>query len=183
MITKRRATVEDLYRVPDGGKAELVGGELVLMSPAGGRHGRASLKIAAFLSDYEEQHGGGYAFGDNVGFLVDLPDRQSFSPDAAWWIGEMHGLDFLDGAPIFAVEVRSKEDYGPAGERAIAEKIADYFAAGTLVVWDVDLLGPDVVRVYRADRPEQPDIFRRGAVADAEPAVPGWRMEVDSILK
>ena len=34
MITKTRATLEDLYAAP--GKAELVKGELVLMSPTGG---------------------------------------------------------------------------------------------------------------------------------------------------
>ena len=38
----------------------------------------------------------------------------------------------------------------------MAQKRADYFAAGTLVVWDVDLLADDVVRVYRADAPDSP---------------------------
>jgi hypothetical protein len=32
----------------------------------------------------------------------------------------------------------------------MAAKRADYFAAGTLVVWDVDVLREQVVRVYRA---------------------------------
>jgi len=50
------------------------------------------------------------------------------------------GMRFASGAPIFAVEVRSENDYGPAAERAMAAKRADYFACGTLVVWDVDLL-------------------------------------------
>ena len=42
---------------------------------------------------------------------------------------------------------------GPQAEQAIAEKRADYFATGTLVVWDVDLLSEEVVRVYRAFDP------------------------------
>ena len=54
------------------------------MSPAGWRHGRASMAIAISLREHGRKHGGGHAVGDNVGFLVDLPDRQSFSPDAAW---------------------------------------------------------------------------------------------------
>jgi Uma2 family endonuclease len=49
-------------------------------------------------------------------------------------------MKFFEGAPVFAVEVRSEGDYGPAAERELAEKRADYFAAGTLAVWDVDLL-------------------------------------------
>jgi Uma2 family endonuclease len=91
-------------------------------------------------------------------------------------------MKFLPGAPIFAVEVRSEYDYGPDAERAIAEKIADYLTAGTAVVWDVDLLSPDVIRSFGADAPHEPRIFRRGEVADAEPAVPGWRFSVDDLF-
>src|SRR5215471_13914126 len=63
---------------------------------------------------------------------------------------------------------------GPAAERAMAAKRADYFACGTLVVWDVDLLSEDVIKSYKASDPEHPVIFHRGDMADAEPAVPGW---------
>jgi Uma2 family endonuclease len=61
-------------------------------------------------------------------------------------------------------------------------KRADYFAAGTLVVWDVDLLSDDVVHVYRASEPERPTIYRRGQIAEAEPAVPAWTMPVDELF-
>ena len=47
MITKRPATVDDLYRVPEHGKAELVDGELVLMSPTGKMPGRAGAMSAS----------------------------------------------------------------------------------------------------------------------------------------
>jgi Uma2 family endonuclease len=185
MITKTKdeATIEDLYRVPEHGKAEIVNGKLVHMSPTGGKPGRAAGRIFASLIDYEDEHSGGYAIGDNVGFIVNLPNRKSFSPDAAWYVGDVDTMEFLQGAPIFAVEVRSEGDYGPRAERAIASKIRDYFAAGTLVVWDVDLLGEDVVKVYRASDPEQPIVYREGELAEAEPAVPGWRMPVDDLFR
>jgi len=64
----------------------------------------------------------------------------------------------------------------------MAKKRADYFATGTLVVWDVDLLSDDVVRVYRASNPEKAVVYRRGEVAEAEPAVPGWTMAVDDLF-
>jgi Uma2 family endonuclease len=92
-------------------------------------------------------------------------------------------MRFLEGAPIFAVEVRSENDYGPAAERTMAEKRADYFACGTQVVWDVDLLHEDVIKSYKASDPEHPVIFRRGAIANAEPAVPGWRMAVNDLFE
>src|SRR6266478_4078185 len=134
MSTKTEATIDDLYRVPENGKAEIVNGELVLMSPTGGIPGRTAGRIYRSLDDYERSVGGGYAFPDNVGFIVNLPNRRSFSPDAAFFKGELRGGLFLEGAPVFAVEVRSADYYGPAAEARMAQKRMDYFAAGTLVV-------------------------------------------------
>jgi Uma2 family endonuclease len=65
----------------------------------------------------------------------------------------------------------------------MSEKRRDYFVAGTLVVWDVDLLSEDVVRVFRASDPQNPKIYRRGELAEAEPAVPGWKMPVDDLFE
>jgi Uma2 family endonuclease len=126
--------------------------------------------------------GQGRAFPDGVGFHVNLPHREAFSPDAAYHIGPRTGMRFLEGAPIFAVEVRSENDYGPAAEERMKAKRADYFACGTQVVWDVDLLSEDAIKSYKASDPENPVIFRRGDIADAEPAVPGWRMPVDDLF-
>ncbi|HEX8163142.1 MAG TPA: Uma2 family endonuclease [Pyrinomonadaceae bacterium] len=182
MSTKTEATIEDLYRVPENGKAELVNGDLILMSPTGGVPGRAGGEIYISLREYERRTKSGYAFPDNVGFIVNLPRRRSFSPDAAFYTGELRGGLFLEGAPVFAVEVRSEGDYGARAEREMARKRADYFAAGTLVVWDVDVLKEMVVRVYRSDDPESPALYHAGETAEAEPAVPGWTMPVDDLL-
>ena len=122
------------------------------------------------------------AYTDGIGFYVQLPHREAFSPDAAYHIGHRAGMRFLEGAPVFAVEVRSENDYGPAAERAMQEKRADYFACGTLVVWDVDLQRAEVIKSYKASDPENPVSFRRGEIADAEPAVPAWRMPVDDLF-
>ena len=182
MRAKAEATIEDLYRVPDNAKAEIVNGEVVVMPPTGFMPGRAGGRIYASLLEYEKHTGAGYALPDNVGFIVDLPRRKSFSPDAAFYIGEPT-MKFAEGAPIFAVEVRSENDYGPQAEHEMAVKRADYFAAGTQVVWDVDLLSEEVVRVYRADDPEQPTLYKRGELARAEPALPGWTFPVDDLFK
>jgi Uma2 family endonuclease len=183
MTTITRATVEDLYRVPDNRKAELVNGELVELMPTGDVPGFAGDEIFASLRKYARRTRRGRPVGDNKGFLVRLPHRESFSPDAAFYTGPRTGMRFFEGAPVFAVEVRSENDYGPQAERAMAAKRADYFAAGTLVVWDVDLLSDAVVRKHTAARPEEPVVFRRGEVADAEPAVPGWSMPVDDLFE
>ena len=181
MTTKPRATVEDLYEAP--GKAELVDGELVQMSPTGDFPARAAGAIHFRLRQYEASVKTGRAYNDNTGFLVRLPKRRSFSPDVAFYIGPRFGGKFLEGAPVFAVEVRSEGDYGESAEREMAAKRADYFAAGTRVVWDVDVLRGELIRVFRAADPETSAVFRRGEEADAEPALPGFRMLVDEIFE
>jgi Uma2 family endonuclease len=170
--------IADLYKID--GKAEIVGGRIVKMSPTGGKPGRAGYKICRSLEPFEALLGG-YVYPDNVAFLVDLPNRKSFAPDAAFSLVALD-MEFVKGAPVFAVEVRSESDYGPAAERRMAAKRADYFAAGTKVVWDVDLLSDEVVRVYSGGSPEQPTIFRRGETANAEPAVPGWTFPVNELF-
>lgn len=182
MRTKRKATIEDLYHVPEDGKAEIVDGEMVVMEPSGFLHARAAGAIYSSLREYERRTKAGYAIPDNAAFKVNLPNRGSFSPDAAFYTGSPTGMKFLEGAPIFAVEVRSENDYGASAERKMAAKRADYFATGTLVVWDVDLLGDNVIRVYRASDPANPTMYRRGEAGEAELAVPGWRMPVDELF-
>ena len=180
MSTKTEATLEDLYKVD--GKAELVNGEIVLMSPTGGKPSMAARAVVLSLYEYERRTKSGYAVTDNAAFKVNLPHRKSFSPDAAFYAGGEPTMKFFDGAPVFAAEVRSENDYGPKAEELMAAKRADYFAAGTRVVWDVDLLSDDVVRVYRASDPDHPKVYRRGEAAEAEPAVPGWTMPVDDLF-
>ena len=180
MSTKVEATIEDLYQVE--GKAELVNGEIILMSPTGYPPNYAAGEIFSSLRAYSKRTKYGRVVTDNCAFVVNLPHRKSFSPDAAFFVSAGPGMKFIDGAPPFAVEVRSEGDYGPRAEREMAKKRADYFDAGTLVVWDVDLLSADVVRVYRSSDPETATIYHRGETAEAEPAVPGWTMSVDDIF-
>jgi len=207
MSLKITATIEDLYRVPENGKAELVNGELVIMAATGFLPGFAGGEIYSSLRDYSLATRRGYALPDNVGYFVnlpvrqgvsvwwesvngwqklitDLPKRESFSPDAAFFTGTLPTNlgKFLQGAPILAVEVRSENDYGETAEKEIAKKRVDYFEAGTLVVWDVDVLRGELIKVYRASEQRNPTVYQRGEMAEAEPALPGWRTEVERLF-
>jgi Uma2 family endonuclease len=179
MGARQEALVDELYRVD--GKAEIVNGRIVRMSPGGGLHGYAAGSVLASLLDHARKTRRGFALPDNVAFLVRLPHRRSLSPDAAFWTGDPLTRKFPEGAPIFAVEVRSPEDYGARAERRMAEKRADYFAAGTQAVWDVDL-EVGAVRLYLPTDPARPLVFARGETAHAEPVLPGWSMPVDDLF-
>ena len=180
---KKAATLDDLRRVE--GKAELIAGRIVHSMPTGHRPNRIAGEIFVSLKNQARATGRGVAYTDNMGFAVPelTSGRESFSPDASYYDGLLptDEMDFVAGPPTLAVEVRSKGDYGDAAEAGIAAKRADYFEAGTLVVWDVDPRA-ECVRVYRADATDQPVIFHKGQTVDAEPAVPGWRMAVDDIF-
>jgi Uma2 family endonuclease len=128
----------------------------------------------------------GVVLGSRAAFALPRPlknGRLSFSPDASFYSGPLpaNRMRFIEGTPTLAVEVRSEGDYTPAAEREIAAKRADYFEAGTLVVWDVDPQA-QTIRAYTASAPTQPTVFRVGDVASAETAVSGWTVAVAEIF-
>jgi Uma2 family endonuclease len=182
-MTQAAATLDDLYRVE--GKAELIAGRIVPLMPTGHWPSRVAFRIARSLDDYAQGTGRGAAYADNTGFAVPplSSTRESFSPDASYFLGPFpsNKMRFLNGPPVFAVEVRSENDYGDAAEMAMTAKRADYFEAGTLVVWDVDPVADRVLK-YCFDAPDTAEVFTRGQLANAEPAVPSWTIPVDTIF-
>jgi Uma2 family endonuclease len=137
------------------------------------------------LDEHAEATGRGEAYTDNMGFAVPklTSGRESFSPDASYYIGPFpaNEMRFIQGPPTLAVEVRSEHDYGEPAEQRLAAKRADYFEAGTMTVWDVDPQAL-LIRSYERDEPETPRVFGPGQEADAEPAVPGWRIPIDRVF-
>ena len=177
-----QATLADLARVTD--KAELIDGKVIPIMPTGYRPNIIAGRIFRRLADHADASGKGVAFTDNMGFAVAMlsTGRESFSPDAAYYTGPppSQQMRFVVGPPDFAVEVRSDSDYGPAAEERLADKRAEYFEAGTAVVWDVDPVAR-VVRSY-SHGATSPTVFGAGSEAIAEPAVNGWRLSVDWLM-
>jgi hypothetical protein len=107
-----RATIEDLYKVER--KAELVNGEIVELPPSGDEPSSAGFEIATSLKTYARRSGRARAYPDGTGFHVNLPHREPLSPDSRLSCRVAYRRRFLEGSPIFAVEVRSENDYGLA---------------------------------------------------------------------
>src|SRR5262245_44793979 len=108
-----RATVEDLYRAE--GRAELIDGKVVELMASGDLPCDVGLNIAISLRQYAARAGQGIAKGDGQGYVVpELPSgRESFQPDASYHRGPRpkDRMHFIQGAPTFAVEVRSQGGY------------------------------------------------------------------------
>src|SRR5437588_12636711 len=100
MSTKVRATIEDLYKVTDDAKAEIVNGEVLPMSPTGDLPNRAAGAIYISLRQYEPKVKSGRAYSDNARVKVNLPHREPFSPDAAFQTGKPTDMKFEEGAPV-----------------------------------------------------------------------------------
>jgi Uma2 family endonuclease len=183
ILSLPRATLDDLYRTE--GKAELIGGRIVRFISSGHLPSIVAGEIFVSLRMYAKSTGRGVAHADGIGYAVPelASGRESFSPDASYYTGPLppNLMRFIEGPPTFAAEVRSEDDYGNAVEAEMAAKRADYFAAGTLVVWDVDPQA-ETVSVYRTQTAIQPVVYRRGDTAEAEPAAPGWRAKVADIF-
>jgi hypothetical protein len=129
----RPATVEDLHLTKL--KAEIVDGELIVIGPTVFGSAEAAWRIRESLYRYEKAGGKGCACSSRIAFVVDLPHRLSFCPDVSWYTGDTEAPGFPRGAPVFAAEIRDPAEYGHEAERRMAAKRADYFAAGTHVVW------------------------------------------------
>lgn len=176
-------TIDDLHRIE--GRAELIGGRIVRLPMFGVLPARIVGRLALSLDRHAEQTGRGEMLTSTVAYTFPAlrSGRQSFCAAVSFYHGPPppDPMGFLEGPPTFAVEVRTLGEFGPAADRDYAAKRADYFEAGTLVVWDVDPIA-EVIRSYRHDRPDTPITFTRGQVADAEPVVPSWRVEVDSLF-
>ena len=178
------ATLDDLMRFD--GKAELIAGRIVPIMPNGFWPVAVALRIVRLLEKYVESGAHGTVVPDPVAYGFDQPlpsGRQSFCPDASFYTGPIpkKHMGYIRGFPIFAVEVRSENDYGPSADREYEEKRNDYFTAGTEIVWDVDPIA-ETIAAYRAGDPTTPIVSRLGDLADAEPILPGWRLSVDDLF-
>jgi len=178
-----KSTIDDLERVKE--KAELIRGRIVYYPMTGHLPNIVGGRIFRKLADHTDELGTGFAFTDNMGFVVPelSSGRESFSPDVSYYSGPAPAkpMKFIRGAPDFAVEVRSEGDYGPSAERDMEDKRADYFEAGTKVIWDVDP-SAKLIRSYIAGTPE-PVVFNLGDDAHAEPALPGWKLATSNLFR
>jgi len=179
-VERKRVTAEELLALPDDGlRRELIDGEVRTMAPASGGHGLDGGAIHGHIFVFLQRHPIGAVLIAETGFrLRSDPDRVR-APDVAVVLyanrpRETIGAGYLEGAPDLAVEVVSPND--SADE--VAEKVADWLAAGTSLVWVV-YRGPRI-EVHRADGRVQ----RLGAddEVDGGETLPGFRMRVRDLL-
>jgi len=177
----------------DDVRQELVRGEVRSMTPAGGWHATVGDNLYGPLREFVRARRLGRCVFDGAGFLLPLPpelQRRSRdgrprdtvrSPDVAFVRAARvplggFGPGWILLAPDLAVEVLSpSETTSDTGE-----KLADYRAAGTPLVWVVDP-AKRLVAVYAADAPVR--WLREGDTLDGGAVVPGFTLAVEALFE
>jgi Uma2 family endonuclease len=176
----RVMTADELLAMPDDGKRyELVQGELRMMSPAGGRHGRIALKLARRLGDFVEAHGLGVTYAAETGFLLQRNPDTVRAPDVAFVSQESLGKladypGFLPLAPDLVAEVVSPND----SSSDVEEKALDWLAAGVTIVLVVDPQ-TKTIRDYRSA--QEIRVYAQGLI-DLGIVLAGCRLDVSELF-
>src|SRR5436190_11786321 len=122
-VTSKLITAEQLLKMGDIGRCELLYGELVMMSPAGAEHGVVAVRMARFVTDFVEVHSLGLVFAAETGFKLETDPDMVRAPDVSFVRkARLKGRvpkGFFPGSPDLAVEVSSPDDT----RREVGEKV------------------------------------------------------------
>jgi Uma2 family endonuclease len=136
LVTPRVLTAEELWRLPDNGKRRaLVRGEVIETMPPGGQHGMIALALGSHLERWARSGPGG-CVGVESGFILARHPDTVRGPDVFYVRAERlppGGIpeSYWEIAPDVAVEIVSPSE----SAADVREKVRDYLAAGTALVW------------------------------------------------
>jgi Uma2 family endonuclease len=163
-------------------------GTLVTMPPTGAISGNREAKAGAYLLTWVESHDLGEVFGPSTGFK--LTNNAVRAPDAAFVSKERLPADwedredgFLDLAPDFVIEIRSKTD----SLKELKAKMEEYIANGVRLGWLIDSRSETLrerqnqqALVYRIDGSITQ--YPATAILSGEDVVPGFTLPLKSLL-
>lgn len=157
---------------------ELNDGVLVVMAPPGDIHARRQANIIRYLLEAEDR-GLGEVRGEVNIILRRDPDRV-VAPDAAFILAKSlppkrSKEGFLETIPEIVVEVRSKNDTTPE----VLAKVAEYQAAGVLLVWVLDH-DAKAVSEHRPNQPVKP--YTAADQLSAPDLLPGFAVPVERLF-
>lgn len=171
-------TAEELFKLPDDShRHELIKGELLTMSPAGGKHGVIASTLTALLFQHVRANKLGLVLSAATGFKVESDPDTVLAPDGAFIARERVGAiseGFCSGPPDLAIEVRSPWDRRKEVER----KTALWVSLGARSVWLVDPRRR-TVEVVRAGGKRK--LFHESDEL-VDDTVPGFRVPVSEIF-
>lgn len=156
-------TVEDIYELPDGERAELIDGQIYDMAPPSRKHQALSMELAYLIQDYIRSHNGSCkVYAAPFAVFLNEDDYNYVEPDISV-ICDPAKLDDrgCNGAPDWIIEIVSpgsiKMDY--------YTKLFKYRSAGVREYWVVDP-SKNVIYVYHFEAGEDPDAYAQYSFQD-----------------
>ncbi len=138
-------TIDDIYSLPDGKRAELIDGQIYDMAPPARTHQRLVMKLCGIIDRYISSHSGSCeVYPAPFAVFLDNDDRTYVEPD----ISVICDHDKLDekgchGAPDWIIEIASPSSI----QMDYIRKLAKYNDAGVREYWIVNPM-KDTVMVY-----------------------------------
>ena len=173
-------TAAELCELGEDRPGELIAGEFIPMSPAGGRHGKYAIQIGRIVGDYVEDHGLGEIFGAETGFIVSrtpdtvrAPDFAFIAKDRVLLIDEFD--EFVSIPPDLAVEIVSPNDRWTK----IEEKVRDFLRAGVRLVWVVN---PKTKTIHVYQSFSEVSVLTMDDHLEGGEVLPGFRVAVARIF-
>lgn len=163
-----------------GQRTELVRGGLIVMAPAGGRHGQVAHRVGLFVGNHVLERNLGRVFAAETGFLLRRNPDTVRAPDVAFVAGERLGVEetpagFLEMAPDLVVEVVSPGDSAVA----VRDKVDDWLAAGTRIVW---LVYPETRSVVVHRRGHTAETFSEDDPLNGAPVFEDFAVRVQELF-
>ena len=156
---------------------ELVGGEIVVMSPSGYESDEVAAAIIAQLWMWVNPRRLGRVAASSAGFVLPNASEDVRAPDASFIRADRFRRtteEFAHQVPDLSFEVKSKTD----SLESLRQKIQSFLELGTLVGVLADPR-THLLEVYRPNQAVQ--LLQDGDVFTVPELLPGWEMPVESI--
>ena len=138
-------TVEDIYNLPDGQRAELIDGNIYMMAPPSRKHQDISMALSHKIKDYILSNKGTCAvYAAPFAVFLNEDDRTYVEPDLSVICDRDKLTDAgCNGAPDWVIEIVSSS----SRQMDYMRKLFKYRSAGVREYWIVDY-NKDRITIY-----------------------------------
>ena len=176
---ERTYTIEDIYALPEGERAELIDGQLYMMSPPTYKHQKLVMELSSNIHNYIKSNGGPCEVRPApLAVRLNADDKTYVEPDISVICDPNKITEKgVDGAPDFIIEIVSpgtqNKDYGV--------KLFKYRTAGVREYWIVNP-AREIVNVYCFEKEENTNLY---SFTDDIPVgiYPGFTINIAELLK
>ncbi len=173
-------TIEDIYALPEGERAELIDGQLYNMAPPSYMHQRLVMELSGTIREHiRNNHGDCQVLPAPLAVRLNADDKTYVEPDISVLCDQTKISERgIEGAPDFIIEIVSpgtqKRDYGI--------KLFNYRNAGVREYWIVNPV-QKIVNVYCFENEEENNNLYSFEEDIPVGIYPGFSINIHELLK